>query len=79
MAEAFLDTISKEGYKGMIYGSKNYLENFWLKVDYPIWVAQYNSILSYEGDYLLWQICENGKVDGIKGAVDIDILYLQEE
>lgn len=79
MANAFLDTLSKEGYKGMVYGSKNYLENMWLEVDYPIWVAQYNSSLSYKGDYLLWQICENGKVDGIKGAVDVDILYLQDE
>lgn len=79
MAEAFLDTLSKEGYKGMVYDSKNYLENMWLEVDYPIWVAQYNSSLSYKGDYLLWQICENGKVDGIKGAVDVDIMYLQDE
>ncbi len=79
MANSFLDTLSKEGYKGMVYGSKNYLENMWLEVDYPIWVAQYNSSLSYKGDYLLWQICENGKVDGIKGAVDVDILYLQDE
>lgn len=79
MANAFLDTLSKEGYQGMVYGSKNYLENMWLEVDYPIWVAQYNSSLSYKGDYLLWQICENGKVDGIKGAVDVDILYLQDE
>lgn len=79
MANAFLDTLSKEGYKGMVYGSKNYLENMWLELEYPIWVAQYNSILSYKGDYILWQICENGKVDGIKGAVDVDILYLQDE
>lgn len=79
MANAFLDTLSKEGYQGMVYGSKNYLENMWLEVDYPIWVAQYNSSLSYKGDYLLWQICENGKVDGIKGVVDVDILYLQDK
>lgn len=79
MAEAFLDTISKEGYKGMIYGSKNYLENMWLKTNYPIWVAQYNSSLSYNGDYILWQICDNGKVEGITGAVDVDIMYMKDE
>lgn len=79
MAEAFLDTISKAGYKGMVYGSKNYLENLWLEVDYPIWVAQYNSSLTYDGDYILWQICDNGKVDGIGGTVDIDIMYMEDE
>lgn len=78
MAEAFLDIISKKGYKGMVYGSKNYLENMWLEVGYPIWIAQYNSSLSYKGDYLFWQICDNGKVDGIEGTVDIDIMYIDE-
>lgn len=79
MAEAFLDTISKEGYKGMVYGSKTYLENMWLETNYPIWVAQYNSSLSYNGDYILWQICDNGKVEGINGAVDVDIMYMEDE
>lgn len=79
MAEAFLETISKAGYKGMVYGSKNYLENLWLEVEYPIWVAQYNNSLTYDGDYILWQICDNGKVDGITGTVDIDIMYMEKE
>mgnify|MGYP004480968831 CR=1 FL=1 len=32
------------------------------------------NIWNYQGDYKIWQICENGKVDGIDGAVDIDIM-----
>ena len=49
-AEAFLDTLNKKGYEGMLYGSKNYIDKIWLKTDYPIWVAHYTSdpTVSYE-------------------------------
>ena len=78
-AEAFLDTLNKKGYQGMLYGSKNYIEKIWLKTDYPIWVAHYTTdpTVSYE-NYHYWQICDNGLVDGIKGNVDIDIMYKKE-
>ena len=26
-------------------------------------------------DYYMWQMCSNGKIDGIDGYVDIDIMY----
>jgi GH25 family lysozyme M1 (1,4-beta-N-acetylmuramidase) len=78
-AEAFLDTLKRKGYDGMIYGSKNYLEKIWLRTDYPIWIAHYTSDpnVSYE-QYHYWQICDNGYVDGITGNVDIDIMYIKE-
>lgn len=78
-AEAFLDTLNKKGYKGMLYGSKNYIDKIWLKTDYPIWVAHYTSdpTVSYE-EYAYWQICDNGQIDGIYGNVDINIMYVKE-
>ena len=74
MAEEFLKVIEEAGYQGMLYSSKTYLENMWMKTKYDIWLAHYTSNTTYQGDYKIWQICENGKVDGIDGAVDIDIM-----
>lgn len=75
MANSFIKTIEKVGYKGMLYGSKNYLENIWLKNNNDIWLAHYTSKTSYSGNYKMWQITDKGKIDGINGAVDIDIYY----
>ena len=78
-AEAFLDTLKRKGYEGMLYSSKNYLEQIWLKTDYPIWIAHYTKDpeISYE-QYHYWQLCDNGQVDGIVGNVDIDVMYVKE-
>ena len=76
VAETFLSTVEKEGYKGMLYSSKYYLENIWFKTDYDVWLAHYTKQTNYEGKYVMWQLCSNGKVDGINdNMVDIDILY----
>lgn len=75
MANSYLDYFKSKGYEGLLYGSKNYLEQIWLKTDYPIWLAHYASATSYKGNYHYWQICNNGRVDGINADVDIDIRY----
>lgn len=75
-ANAFNDTVKKAGYNGMLYSSKNYLENIWFDQDYPVWLAHYTKETNYEGAYKVWQICNNGKVGGIDdNLVDIDIMY----
>lgn len=76
MAHTFLETIEKGGYKGLLYSSKNYLERIWLPTEFDTWLAHYTSKTNYEGDYTFWQLCSDGRVDGINGAVDIDIMYL---
>ena len=74
-AKAFLDTIEDAGYKGMLYSSKNYLEKVWYDTGYPVWLAHYTKQTSYQGNYTYWQLCSNGKVSGINGNVDINIMY----
>lgn len=74
-AKAFLDTIQESGYQGALYSSKNYLEKVWYDTGYDIWLAHYTEQTSYQGDYTYWQMCSNGKVDGISGYVDINIMY----
>lgn len=67
--------VEKDGYKMMIYGSKWYLENVWLDNDYDTWLAHYTNQTDYQGDYILWQLCSDGIIDGINGYVDFDIYY----
>lgn len=75
IAISFLEEIENAGYQGMLYSSKNYLENVWYKTKYDIWLAHYTSKTNYEGKYQYWQMTSSGKVDGIKGPVDVDIFY----
>lgn len=74
-AKAFLDTIANAGYEGTLYSSKRYLETVWYDTGYPIWLAHYTDHTSYQGEYKYWQMCSNGRVPGIKGNVDINIMY----
>ncbi|MBS7021194.1 MAG: glycoside hydrolase family 25 protein [Firmicutes bacterium] len=77
MAETFLDTIQKAGYDGMLYSSKTYLDNIWYPTKYDVWLAHYTDKTNYQGNYKIWQLCANGKIDGIENYVDIDIMYTE--
>ena len=74
IANTFMDTIESNGYKAMLYGSKFYLEKIW-ETSYPIWLAHYiDDKTDYNGDYIIWQQCSNGLIDGINGFVDMNIM-----
>ena len=75
---AFLDYVEEKGYKASRYGSKNYLINAWQDTKHLTWLAHYISETNYEGDFFMWQRCDTGKIPGINGAVDVDILYLDK-
>lgn len=75
IANTFIETIDNAGYKGVLYGSKNYLTAIWKYHTAPVWLAHYTDQTNYEGKYFMWQMCDDGKIDGIDGYVDIDILY----
>ena len=76
VAKTFVKRAEEHGYKGMLYSSKNYLEKVWYVNEFEnIWLAHYTSKTSYTGNYDFWQMCDTGRVDGISGAVDIDIWY----
>lgn len=41
---------------------------------YPLWIAHYyEKQLKYKGPWLMWQYTDCGRVDGIKGTVDLNI------
>ncbi len=75
VANSFIETINDAGYEGVLYGSKNYLNAIWKYHTAPVWLAHYTDQTNYEGEYFMWQMCDDGKIDGIDGYVDIDILY----
>ncbi len=73
---AFAHELKTHGYDTMLYSSKFYLEHVWKNESkLPVWLAHYTNETNYEGDYFMWQMSNVGRVDGIKGNVDIDILY----
>lgn len=74
-AYSFEKYLEKHGYTPIHYGSKNYLSAFWDPIIYDTWLAHYVDKTTYDGNYKMWQICDNGQVDGINADVDIDIYY----
>lgn len=75
IANAFMETIENKGYKSMLYSSKSYLEYIWLPTKYDIWLAHFTDKTNYKGKYKFWQLTDSATVDGIKGSVDVDIMY----
>ena len=74
VASSFIDEINHYNYEGVLYSSKFYLENVWYEENYKKWLAYYTKQNDYNGDYFMWQVCNNGRIEGINGDVDIDIL-----
>ena len=75
IAITFTKQIEKNGYDSMIYSSKNFLKYAWNENEYNIWIAHYNENANYEKKYKMWQICDDGKIEGIDTPIDIDIMY----
>lgn len=74
IANAFLNEVENKGYKGMLYSSLTYLNHIWDTSNYETWLAHYTDRTSYEKEYRMWQLTNKGKVNGIKGNVDVNII-----
>ena len=82
-ALAFCERLNKKHYDTMIYTYQYWAENFYdmekLK-DYPIWYAQYDvkePVFAYP--ITIWQYSHEGKVSGIEGAADLDIMFIRKD
>ena len=76
---AFCGTIQNAGYRAGVYSNKTWLSS---KVDpkkltdFNIWIAQYATAVSYNATrYDMWQYTSKGKISGISGNVDLNLLY----
>lgn len=77
VAETFINVVEEAGRDGWLYGSKVYLERIWKPENKRIWLAQYYDRVTYDGEYEIWQMSNTGRVPGIDGDVDLDIMYLE--
>lgn len=79
VASTYLDEVSVSGFQPLLYGSKNYLDRIWQPsaTKYPVWLAQYYDHPTYTGNFYIWQMSDTGRVPGINGDVDLDIMYLK--
>ncbi len=78
-AKAFCDTIAAAGYTPIIYFNCEigYFEYELAQLsEYDFWLAEYGSYPSFLYDYKMWQYTANGSVDGIDGAVDINVCLI---
>ncbi|OUP86430.1 Lyzozyme M1 (1,4-beta-N-acetylmuramidase) [Lachnoclostridium sp. An169] len=80
--KVFCDIIESEGYDSMIYANLPWMA-FTLKMDqlagYDFWYADYHELPQCPYDYKIWQYSENGKVPGIKGNVDLNLWFQEDE
>lgn len=79
-ALAFLDTVASAGYEGCLYACEDFLLNH-LNADkisslYTVWLANYSTKTTYEGDFEYWQHTSKGRVSGINGNVDVNFRYI---
>lgn len=76
MYDIFEKELSKGGYDCMLYSSKIFLEKVWEDTGKrPVWLAHYTDKTDYSGPYMIWQASSTGRIDGIDGDVDMDIMY----
>ena len=74
--DVFCEEVEKAGYTGMLYGSREPLEEVWTNYNKkPVWLANYVEKTLYGNDYCMWQVSSAGKVDGIDENTDFDVLY----
>ncbi len=83
--------ITKEIYQKIIETYINYLNEYKVNVytcakmykykfnettkKYVTWIAQYNYYFTYKKQYTMWQYTDSGIINGIKGNVDINIMF----
>lgn len=79
IANTFFTTLETKNYQTMLYSSKYYLDTVWYKEEYNIWLAHYTTDSKDKAEYNMWQLCNDGKIEGINNLVDIDILYLKSK
>lgn len=74
--DAFEERLAEQGYDCMLYSSKNYLGTAWAKTDSrKIWLAHYTEKTDYKGPFKVWQAGCTGRIDGIDGDVDLDVMF----
>ena len=76
---AFCRTVENSGYKAGVYANKSWFThniNVGALTGYHIWLAQYAAKPTYTASrYDIWQYSSSGRINGIKGNVDMNMFY----
>lgn len=75
---AFCEKVEKAGYYVCIYANKDWLNNridTYCRNRFDVWLAEWTSKPTYNGQFGLWQYSSKGSVSGISGNVDLNIAY----
>ena len=75
IAQAFCEVIQRAGYRVALYGNSYDLnmydlDAFW---DVSLWYAEYGTAPMCRRPFTLWQYSNDGRVNGIEGAVDMNL------
>ncbi len=83
LATTFCNKIQEAGYRAGVYANlywwTHYLSNEEVYSQWDRWVAQYNEVCDYKGNYGIWQYTSKGKVDGIEGNVDLNYFVVESD
>lgn len=77
LLKVILDKLKSRGYDCGVYASTSWLNNQLImsKLNgYKVWVAQYNTVCTYGGNYNMWQYSSKAQVDGVNGNCDVSKL-----
>lgn len=77
-AAAFCKRIEDAGYRPAVYfnQTQGYLHYDLRELtDYELWLAEYDTIPDFYYHFDLWQYSHTGRVDGIRGDVDLDLAF----
>nr|WP_051527245.1 glycoside hydrolase family 25 protein [[Eubacterium] cellulosolvens] len=78
-ATRFCVKMAASGYKTGLYASLTWFEAYFTHYatmsGFSNWIAQWWNSCTYGGNYDMWQYSASGKVNGIKGNVDMDYYY----
>ncbi|MCR5575759.1 MAG: hypothetical protein K6F56_01990 [Oscillospiraceae bacterium] len=78
---AFCERVREAGYTPGVYSGLNYLKNHVahsVYAPYTTWLAnytRYNRLPDFPYDYDMWQFTDRGLVNGIRGIVDMNVIY----
>lgn len=78
LVKRMMDILDQKGFMPGWYSYTNYINNYLSPsalTDYPLWVADYRAALGYTGPHDIWQYTSSGSVNGIPGAVDMNLDY----
>lgn len=81
IAIAFCETVRNSGYRPGVYSGQNFLKasiDYYSISNYTIWLASYtvnDSLPNFSNRYDIWQFTDRGKVDGIEGGVDMNVIF----